>query len=120
MFKGLSNLASVVKQAQQMGGKMQQMSAELKEKRVSGSAGGGMVEVEANGAGEILRVNIDPSLQDREMLEDLLPAAINQANEKAKQLHMEMMQSMTDGFDMPGLNDMISQMTGDSPSQNNS
>jgi DNA-binding protein YbaB len=45
------------------------------------------------------------------MLEDLLPAAINQAGEKAKQLHMEMMQSLTAGFDIPGLSDAISQMT---------
>ena len=112
MLKGLSNLASVVKQAQQMGGKMQELSVQLKDKRVSGLAGGGLVEVEANGLGEVLRVRIDPSLDDREMLEDLLPAAVNLAHEKAKQLHMEMMQSMTDGLDVPGLNDMISQMTG--------
>ena len=116
MLKGISNLASIVKQAQQMGGKMQDVTAQLKAKQVTGSAGGGLVEVEANGLGEVLKVRIDETLQDREMLEDLLPAAINQASEKAKQLHMEMMQSLTDGFDMPGLNDAITQLTGSSPS----
>ncbi len=117
MFKGLSNLASLVKQAQQMGGKMQEVSSQLKGKRVKGTAGGGLIEVEANGLGEILRVRIDASLQDREMLEDLLPAAINQAGEKAKQLHMETMQSMTEGLDMPGLSEAISQLTGDAPGE---
>lgn len=115
MLKGISNLASIVKQAQQMGGKMQEVSAQLKAKQVTGSAGGGLVEVEANGLGEVLKVRIDETLQDREMLEDLLPAAINQASEKAKQLHVEMMQSLTDGFDMPGLNDAITQITGSTP-----
>lgn len=115
MFKGLSGLASVMKQAQQMGGKMQEVTAQLKTKQVTGSAGGGMVEVDANGLGEILRVRIDPTLDDREMLEDLLPGAINQAGEKAKQLHMEMMQSVTAGLDVPGLDDALSQITGGSP-----
>ena len=115
MLKGLSNLASLVKQAQQMGGKMHEVSSQLQAKRVKGSSAGGLIEVEANGAGEILRVRIDPSLEDREMVEDLLPAAINQAGEKARELHTEMMQTMTEGLDMPGLSDAIAQMTGQAP-----
>ena len=115
MLKGISNLASIVKQAQQVGGKMQEVSAQLKAKQVTGTSGGGLVEVEANGLGEILRVRIDATLQDREMLEDLLPAAINQAGEKAKQLHMEMMQGLTEDFELPGLTDAITQLTGSTP-----
>ena len=99
MFKGLGNLANIpalMKQAQEMGTKMQALGEELKTKRATGSAGGGLVEVEVNGLGEVLAVRIDPSLvakQDREMIEDLLPAAFNAAAQKAKQLHAEAMQS---------------------------
>jgi DNA-binding YbaB/EbfC family protein len=115
MLKGLANLATFVKQAQQVSGKMQEVTAQLKAKQVKGTAGGGLIVVEANGLGEVLRVRIDPSLLDREMLEDLLPAAFNQASEKAKQLHMEMMQSLTSGFDIPGLDEAFTQITGGVP-----
>ena len=105
MFKGLGNIASMIKQAQTMGPKMQAKMEELAQKRVTGSAGGGMVTVVASGNNQILSVNIDPLLaekQDLEMVTDLLPAAINDALEKAKQLHMEAMQSVTEDFEMPG------------------
>ena len=65
MFKELGNLASLMKNANQIGGKMGAMSEELKGKRVTGSAGGGMVEVEANGLGQILKVKLDPSLVEK-------------------------------------------------------
>lgn len=95
-----------------MGGKMQEVNDELKLKRVTGSAGGGMIEVEANGHGEVLRIKIDPTLDDREMIESLLPAAVNDASAKAKELHVEMMQSVTGDLNLPGLNDALSQFTG--------
>ena len=115
MFKGIGNIASLMKTAQQMGGKMQQVNDQLKAARVSSTAGGGMVEIEANGLGEVLRVKIDPTLLesgDAEMLEDLLPAAINQVQVKAKQLHKNAMQSMTEGLNLPGLNEALDQMSG--------
>jgi len=112
MFKGIGNLASIVRQAQEMGGKMRDVSEQLKAKRAVGTAGAGMVEVEVNGLGEVLKVRIDSTLDDREMMEDLLPAAFNQAAAKAKQLHGEMMQSVTQGLDVPGLNEALSQITG--------
>jgi len=112
MFKGLGNLASVMRQAQEMGGKMQEVNDELKSKRVTGSAGGGMVEVEANGHGEVLRVKIDPSLQDLEMIESLVPAAVNQAAAKAKDLHVELMQSVTGDLNLPGLDEALAKFTG--------
>lgn len=118
VFKGLGNLANLgalVKQAQQMGGRLKQVSEELKEKRAEGSAGGGLVTVEVNGLGQVLSCRVDPSLVasgDRELLEDLLPGAINQAQEKAKQMHAEAMQSVTEGMDVPGLGNMLSQLTG--------
>jgi DNA-binding YbaB/EbfC family protein len=110
MFKGLSNIASLVKQAQQMGSKLQGINDELKAKRVTGSAGGGLIEVEVNGLGEVLRVRIDPKLveqQDREMIEDLLPAATNQAIAKSRQLHADAVKNMTSGMDIPGLGEAL-------------
>ncbi len=109
MFKGLGNLANLgtlVKQAQEMSEKMQSVSEALKLERVTGSAGAGFIEVEANGLGEILAVRIDPTLMekgDRELIEDLLPAAINAAQQKAKGLHAEKMQALTGGLQIPGI-----------------
>jgi DNA-binding YbaB/EbfC family protein len=113
MFKELGNMASMLRQAQQMGGKMQEVAAQLKSKRVSGSAGGGMIQVEANGLGDILKVKIDPTLSgDLEMIEDLLPAAMNQVSTKAKELHAEMMQAITSDLNLPGLDEAISKLSG--------
>jgi DNA-binding YbaB/EbfC family protein len=119
VLKGLGNLAnlgSILKTAQQMGGRMQQITEELKTKRAEGTSGGGMVKVEVNGLGEVLACRIDPSLlNDRELLEDLLPAAINQAVAKSKQLHAEALSAVTAGLDVPGLGDMLSQLSGGGP-----
>jgi nucleoid-associated protein EbfC len=121
VFKGLGNLANLpalLKQAQEMGTKMQALGEELKTKRASGSSGGGLVEVEVNGVGEVLAVRIDPTLiakQDREMIEDLLPAAFNAAAQKAKQLHAEAMASLTGGMQLPGLEDALAQLGGTPP-----
>jgi DNA-binding protein YbaB len=74
-----------------------------------------MVQVEVNGLGEVLRVKIDPALwqrQDHEMVEDLLPAAINQAFSKARDLHMELAASAAKDFSVPGLEEALSKMMG--------
>ena len=118
MFKSLGNLAnigSLMKQAQEMGGRMQALQDELKTKRATGNSGGGLVEVEVNGLGDALAVRIDPSLfekGEREMIEDLLPAAINAAQAKAKQMHAEAMQSLAGGLQIPGLSDALQQLGG--------
>jgi DNA-binding YbaB/EbfC family protein len=114
-IKNLSNLGAMLKQAQQMGSKLQSINEQLKLRRTTGSAGGGMVTVEVNGLGEILRCSIDPSLfqqQDREMVEELLPAAINQAVAKSRQLHAEAVQGMAGDLELPGLQDVLSQISG--------
>ncbi len=116
MFKGLGNLASLIKQAQSMGTQMPEKTEELKSKRVIGSAGGGMVTVHADGLGTVLSIAVDDVLKEKndiEMVQDLLPAAINDAMTKAKALHVEMMQEFTGGMQMPaGFDDMLKQMTG--------
>jgi nucleoid-associated protein EbfC len=117
VFKSLGNLAnlgSLMKQAQEIGGRMQAMQEELRAKRATGAAGGGLVEVEVNGLAEVLAVRIDPTLvekQDREMIEDLLPAAFNAAQQKAKQMHAEAMQAIAGGLPLGNLQDALSQMS---------
>jgi DNA-binding YbaB/EbfC family protein len=118
MFKGLGNIASLMRQAQQLSGKMQDVNDALKAKRAKASTGGGMVQVEVNGLGEVLRVTIDPTLiqrGEREMIEDLIPAAVNQAVEKSRQLHMEAMKTITSDLKVPGLDEAISKMAEGDP-----
>ena len=62
MFKDIANIASLFKQAQEIGGKIEAIKDQLKTERVVGSSGGGMVEVEVNGLGEVLRLTIDQGL----------------------------------------------------------
>jgi DNA-binding YbaB/EbfC family protein len=114
MFKGLSNLGALIKQAQQIGGQMQQLGEELKGRHAQGSAGGGMVEVELNGLLEVLRCRIDEQLfarGDRELIEDLVAAAMNQAVAKGKQLHAEALKDLTGGMDLPGVQEALAKLT---------
>jgi DNA-binding YbaB/EbfC family protein len=121
VFKGLSNLANIgalMKQAQEMGGRMQALQEELKTKKATGSAGGGLVEVDVNGLAEVLAVRIDPSLVEkgeREMIEDLLPAAINAAQVKAKQMHADALQGLAGGLPIGGFADILSQLPNSNP-----
>lgn len=110
VFEGLSNLGTLLKQAREIGGKLHGMTEELRTKRATGSAGGGMVEVEVNGLAEVISCRIDPELVrqgDRELIEDLVTTAVNQALAKAKQLHAEAIKSMTGGVELPGLNEAM-------------
>jgi DNA-binding YbaB/EbfC family protein len=104
-----------MKQAQEMSGRVQTMQNELRGKRATGASGGGLIEIDVNGLAEVLAVRIDPSLierGDREMIEDLLPAAFNAAQQKARQLHADAMKSITGGLTLPGLEDAVSQLAG--------
>jgi nucleoid-associated protein EbfC len=115
MFKGLSNLAGVFKAAQQLSGQMDKLAEEMKTRRTTGSAGGGMVEIEVNGMMEVLGCRIDPQLSaqnDRELVEDLVVAAMNQAISKAKQMHAAAAREMTGGLQLPGLDEALGKLTG--------
>jgi DNA-binding YbaB/EbfC family protein len=110
MLGALGNLTSLIKQAKQLESRLAGVRDELRVKRASGTAGGGLVELEVNGLEEVIRCKIDPSLLsggDRELLEDLVCAAANQAIDKAKQLHAEAMRSFAGGFGVPGLDEAI-------------
>lgn len=111
MFKGLGNIAGMMKQFSEMQGKMKEMQDKLAQLRFEGSAGGGMVNVAANGQQKILSCNIDQTLfegGDKEMIEDLLIAATNQALEKAREGAAEEMAQITGGMNIPGLDEALS------------
>lgn len=116
MFKGIGNIATLLNQARNMGGQMEGITEELKAKQVVGEAGGSMVKVHANGLSQILKVEVDPILAEKgdvEMIVDLLPAAINDAIAKSKALHVEAMQKVTGGMELPaGLGDTLKQVLG--------
>jgi hypothetical protein len=115
MFKGLGQLASLLKNANEIQGRMQEMQESLKRVRASGSAGGGMVTVEMNGQQQVLSCRIEESLfasGDREMVEDLTVAAVNQALEKVRQAAAEEMSRFAGGFDVPGLGDALAKFSG--------
>ncbi len=115
MFKGLANLGALLRHARQIGGHMQQLSEELKRRRASGSAGGGMVEIEINGVLEVLRCRIDEQLVaqgDCELIEDLVAAAMNQAVAKGRALHAEVFRELAGDVELPGLQDMIAKLSG--------
>jgi DNA-binding YbaB/EbfC family protein len=100
MKGGLGNL---MKQAQQMQENMQKAQEEIASMEVTGESGGGMVKVIMTGRHEARRVEIDPSLMsdDRDMLEDLVAAAINDAAHKVESMTQERMAGMTAGLNLP-------------------
>ena len=100
MKGGLGNL---MKQAQKMQENMQKMQEELASMEVEGQSGGGMVKVVMNGRHEVRRVAIDDSLlgEDRDMLEDLVAAAFNDAVHRLQQTSQEKMAEVTAGMPLP-------------------
>jgi DNA-binding YbaB/EbfC family protein len=96
-------LDSLMKQAQEMQAKMQKMQEELAHAEVKGEAGAGLVSVIMTGRHDVKRVSIDDSLlsEDKEMLEDLLAAAVNDAVRKVEANNREQMQKMTAGMGLP-------------------
>lgn len=113
MFKGLGNLAGMMKQAQEMQSRMAEMKEKVAEMRVEGISGGEMVKVEASGDMRIINVTIDAGLletQDREMIEELVSAATNQALQKARDAAAEAMSDVAGGMDIPGLGDALSKL----------
>ena len=100
----MKNLAGLMKQAQQMQSKMEEMQAKLEATEIEGSAGAGLVHVTINGKGELKRLKIDPKLIDPsevEMLEDLVVAAHADARRKLEALTAEEMQKVAGGLGLP-------------------
>ena len=107
MLKGLGNLgdmAKMMKAAQEMQGKMAEMQASLDSITVEGSAGGGLVKVTATAKGDLKALSIDPSIfreEDREMVEDLILAAVKDAQSRAAERMNDEMRRMTEGLGLP-------------------
>lgn len=100
MFKG--NIAGLMKQAQQMQENVQKAQEEIAKAEVVGEAGAGMVKVTMTGAHRVSRIQIDPSvLDDIEMLEDLITAAVNDATRRVAKLSEEKMDELKVGMSLP-------------------
>lgn len=105
------SLGDIMKQAQKVQEDMQKVQAELANAEVEGESGAGMVKVVMTGRHDVKRVSIDPSLmqEDKEVLEDLIAAAVNDAVRKVEQFNQEKVSSLTagisfpPGFKMPGM-----------------
>lgn len=97
------NMGNLMKQAQQLQANMQRAQAEIATMEVTGEAGGGMAKVIMTGKHEVRRVTLDPSLitDDKEMLEDLIAAAINDAVQKVERTSQEKMASLMGGMNLP-------------------
>jgi len=101
------NMQGMLKQIQKMQADMAKVQAELENKTVTEESGGGMVKVVANGKKEIISINIDEEIAksgDKEMLEDLIVAAVNKALQSAGKMAEEEMASITKGMLPPGFN----------------
>lgn len=106
MSNGLNSLGDVLKQAQQLQERMSELQQHAGEKTVQASAGGGMVNVVVNGKLELVSLSIDPQViagGDRDMLQDLVIAAVNQGIRQAQHLVAQEMKKLTGGLNLPGL-----------------
>ncbi|PJE79205.1 Nucleoid-associated protein YbaB [invertebrate metagenome] len=105
MFKG--GMGNLMKQAQKMQENLQKMQEDLAHMEVTGESGAGMVKVTMTGRHDVKRVEVDPSLmeEDKEMLEDLLAAAVNDAVRRVESNNKEKMSEMAEGAGLPaGMN----------------
>jgi len=100
-------MQGMLKQVQKMQAEMQRVQGELSNMTVTEEAGGGMIKATANGSKEIISVEIDPQViekEEKEILEDLVVAAVNKALESATKLSEEEMAKVTKGMIPPGMN----------------
>lgn len=104
MFKGLGDMSKLMKQAQEMQSKMTEAQARLDEIEVTAEAGAGMVQATVTAKGELKALKIDPSLfnpDDREVVEDLIVAAVKEAQIKGAEAAQSEMGKVTDGMELP-------------------
>lgn len=99
----MKGLGDMMKQAQQMQEKMTKMQDDMANIECLGESGAGLVKVTMTGKHDVKKVDIDASLltEDKELLEDLFAAAVNQAVRKVEEANKEMMGELTGGLGMP-------------------
>ena len=103
---GFGNMTGLFKQAQEMQAKLARVQEELAQKTVEASSGGGMVQVTVTGQMVVSAVKIDPAVinaQEKDMLEDLVLAAVNEGLRRAREMVAEQMSKVTGGIKIPGL-----------------
>ena len=103
-MKGIPNMGNLLKQAQQFQAKLAKLQEELAARTVEATSGGGMVTVVANGRQEVISIRIDTEVidrEDKEMLQDLILAAVNDALSRAKAMVNEEMGKLTHGLNLP-------------------
>ncbi len=99
-------MQQLVKQIQKIQKKIAELQEELSQKTVTASAGGGMVTAEVNGRQELVSLKIDPEVlnpEEKEMLEDLIVAAVNEAIRRSQEMVQEEIAKITGGIKIPGL-----------------
>lgn len=102
----MRGMQDMMRQAQMMHKKMEKLQAELAEREIEASSGGGMVTVTATCAGDVKSIKIDPACvdpEDVEMLQDLVLAAVNEAVKKGKETAENEMKTITGGVNIPGM-----------------
>lgn len=103
----MKNLQAMLQQVQKMQAEMQKVQAELMTKTITEEAGGGIIKATVNGARELISVEIDPQVinkDEKEILEDLIVAAVNKALQSAGKMSEEEISKVTKGIIPPGLN----------------
>ena len=105
MFGKLGDMAGMMKKVQEMQGKMAEATERMEAIEAEGSAGAGMVKAVATAKGELKSLTVDPSLltgeEDKEVLEDLIVAAVNDATKQAREAGQEEMAKVTEGLPLP-------------------
>ena len=108
MFGNLGNLAGLMKSAKEMQQNMSRLQEEMLHRRHEGDAGGGLVHATVDGKGNMVNIKIDPkAVEDIELLEDLIKAAVGAAVGKSQEAFNNEMTAMTGGMNIPGLSDML-------------
>lgn len=100
----MGNMGNMMKKVQEMQNKMQEVQKELESKTMEANAGGGLVSIVMNGKHQVQSINIDPSLlkeDEKDVLEDLIKAALNNAKEKVDEMSAEEMKKVTGGLPLP-------------------
>ena len=104
MFGG--NMQGMMKKVQKMQKEMKKLQEDLKKRTVEATVGGGVLTIVMNGEKNVVSVHIDPSIidpEDAEMLEDLMVAAVNEANKKVDDMMAQEMSKITGGMHLPGM-----------------
>jgi hypothetical protein len=100
----MNNFNDMMKKAQEMQKKMQEMQESLSNLEVEGTSGGGIVKIIMNCKNEVKKIDLDPSIiknDEKEVMEDLIVAALNDAKSKAEEKSQEEMKKLTGGLELP-------------------